>query len=161
MASTKPKPAELRELEGNPSKRPIPQTVKPASDDITCPKHLSYHAKLEWRRIVPQLKKLGLLTNIDRSALAAYCQAYGRWVDAENKIRESGYLHRTKSGNVLTSPYLWVANKAMEQMYKFLAEFGMTPSSRTKLATGPVKDKDPFEELLNFSRESTKGQIHG
>jgi hypothetical protein len=45
-----------------------------------------------------------------------------------------------------------VANKAMEQMRALLAEFGMSPSSRTRVhATPQVDEDDPMERLLRES----------
>ncbi len=149
MPSPKPKPVELKILEGNPGKRKLPEPIKPNKDSVTCPAHLSYSAKLEWNRIVPELKVLGLLTNIDRSALAAYCQAYGRWVEAEKVLKEKGPLHKTEKGNIITSPMLWVANKALEQMHKFMVEFGMTPSSRTRISAKSSESDDPLDKLLS------------
>jgi hypothetical protein len=36
------------------------------------------------------------------------------------------------------SPYLAIANKAQEQMVKIMIEFGMTPSSRSRVHTTPL-----------------------
>jgi Phage terminase, small subunit len=39
--------------------------------------------------------------------------------------------------------------KAMKQMQSWLAEFGMTPSLRSRIKAGePAEAVDPFEELL-------------
>jgi P27 family predicted phage terminase small subunit len=70
---------------------------------------------------------------LDRAALAAYCQAYGRWVEAEEKVREFGAVIKAPSGFPIQSPYLGIANTAMRQMRDFLTEFGMTPASRTRI----------------------------
>ena len=43
-------------------------------------------AKDEWWRVAPQLHVLGLLTAIDVMVLAAYCQACGRWQQAEDAL---------------------------------------------------------------------------
>ena len=43
-------------------------------------------AKDEWWRVAPQLHYLGLLTAIDVTALAAYCQACGRRQQAEDAL---------------------------------------------------------------------------
>lgn len=153
----KPKPTALKRLEGNPGKRPLPDEPHISSTGLTCPAHLSATARREWRRIVPELQAIGLLTNVDRAALAAYCQAYGRWVEAEKVLRDKGLLHKAKGGNVVKSPMLSIANNALEQMRRFLTEFGLTPVSRARLYTAPTKAaKDPMEELLDYCRESTR-----
>jgi P27 family predicted phage terminase small subunit len=88
MRGRKPKPTHLKLLEGNPGRRslnrnePRPQVKVP-----TCPQHLCPSAKAEWKRLAPQLFVLGVLTALDRTTLAAYCQAYGRWVEAEQKLK--------------------------------------------------------------------------
>jgi P27 family predicted phage terminase small subunit len=128
---------------------------KPARERPTCPKHLSKEARKEWHRIVPELESLGLLSKMDRAALAAYCQAYGRWVEAQENLRDEGTLYETARGNVITNPRLWVANKALEQMHKFLTEFGMTPASRTRISTGGFgEDEDPMEAVLRRNRNN-------
>src|SRR5688572_18095041 len=78
------KPTQLKAVQGTlrPS-RVNPSEPKPEPAVPTCPSWLPKEAKAEWRRIVPQLERLGLLTLIDRAALAAYCQSYARWEEAE------------------------------------------------------------------------------
>ena len=50
------------------------------------PRHLTDEAKEEWDRVVQILFSQGLVTHLDRAALAAYCMAYGRWVVAEEAL---------------------------------------------------------------------------
>jgi P27 family predicted phage terminase small subunit len=103
------------------------------------PPELCDDAKLEWGRVSIELYKLGLLTNIDRAALAIYCGAYGRWVRAERLLRTlgadgtSGLLTKTAQGNIIQNPLVGVANKAANDMMRFATEFGMTPSSRVRV----------------------------
>lgn len=105
------------------------------------PAHLSDAAAAEWDVVAPQLLEAGLLSTIDRTALAAYCQAYGRWVEAEVALKTHGTLVKSPSGFPMVSPYLTVANKAMEQMTKMLIEFGMSPSSRSRVTVDkPIKE---------------------
>ena len=76
----------------------------------------------------------GLLTDLDMDALALYCVAYSRHKDAEDQLRKFGMLQLAPgSGYPMQSPYLAISNKAMEQMMKIHAEFGMSPSSRTRV----------------------------
>ena len=168
MKGRKRKPDELKILEGDKHtdrinhNRPKPPTERP-----TCPKHLSKKAKKEWRRVIAGLEAQGLVTKLDRAMLAAYCQAYGRWEEAEEMITQTGSLiYQTgvttktvqkKNGDVETtkkggypiiSPYVSVANKAMEQMHKFGVEFGMSPASRTRIDTGKGGGEDDLLEQL-------------
>lgn len=138
MRGRKPKPTALKRLDGNPGKRPINvREPKPAGGGKpTCPSHLSPTAKSEWKRISGTLHEMGILTTVDRAALAAYCQAYARWVDAEKKLAETPALIKTPSGYVQQSPWLSVANKQMEIMGRFMAELGITPASRSRIS-GP------------------------
>ena len=119
-----------------------------------CPAHLGDEARREWKRISRDLAAYGLLTRIDRAALALYCEAWGRWVEAEEALRKYGVMIKASSGFPMQSPYLAIANKAMEQIRALLSEFGMSPSSRTRVHAAPVADEDdPLERLLSRRRE--------
>jgi len=129
----KPTPTHLRILRGNPGKRPLNEReAKPLAAIPDPPAHLTVSALEEWNRIAPLLLEQGLLTNLDRAGLAAYCVAYGRWAEAEERVRKLGVLVKSPNGFPVHSPYLAVANRAMEQMQKMLTEFGMSPSSRSR-----------------------------
>ena len=145
----KPKPTHLKLLEGNPGHRPLNRNEpKPRPTVPYCPSHLSKEAKKEWRRIVPELAAVGPITRIDRAALAMYCEAWGRWLEAEEALRKYGVMVKSPSGFPMQSPYLAVANKAMEQMRGLLTEFGMSPASRTRISVQEPSDFDPEAEAL-------------
>jgi len=145
------KPTVLKLLEGNPGRRPLPKNEpKPAPVMPKCPTHLNAAAKREWKRVSIDLEPLGLLTKIDMAALAAYCMAYSRWVEAENMIRKHGMLVKSPNGYPMQSPYLAIANKAVEQMKSFLTEFGMTPAARSRIDLKvDEKEIDEMEQLLS------------
>ena len=55
---------------------------------------------------------------------------------------------KTKSGNLIQNPLVGVANKAMADMVRYAAEFGLTPSARTRVAGVTSDDEDnPFKKL--------------
>ena len=146
MRGRKPKPTKLKLLEGNPGKRLINgREPQPPGSRPTCPAHLSPTAKAEWKRLATDLNTIGLLTRVDRAALAAYCQAYGRWVEAEKKLAETPVLLKTPAGYVQVSPWMTIANKQLELMAKFMAELGMTPSARSRLAVNVPNNPKPWE----------------
>ena len=160
MRGRKPTPTSLKILQGNPGKRPIRgREPQPPRSQPTCPAHLSPTAKAEWKRLAQSLNKIGTLTQVDRAALAAYCQSYGRWVEAERKLAETPPLLKTPAGYVQASPWLAISSKQLELMAKFMAELGLTPSSRSRLAiqmpSGPkpweteFDEEDPAAEFFN------------
>jgi P27 family predicted phage terminase small subunit len=105
-------------------------------------------AQAEWHRLAQVLNDMGVLTIVDRAALAAYCQSYGRWVEAEEKLAESPMLFKTPSGYPQQSPWLSIANKQMELMARYMAELGLTPAARSRI----VARADPVapEPLIVF-----------
>jgi len=150
MAGRKPKPTKLKVLQGTAQKcrindkEPTPETSIPDP-----PSHLSPNAGDEWRRITPELEKLGLLSEIDMAALAAYCQCYGRWKDAEEQLAKSSLLIKTTNGNIIQNPLVGIANRSLLIMHKFLTEFGLSPSSRTRVAGQEQEKSTGFGALKN------------
>lgn len=129
MRGRKPKPAALRK---GCHEAPTPPDALPR-----CPAHLDAVARKEWRRLAKPLYDMGVLTVADRGAFAAYCQAWSRWVEAEEQLRKTPLLLKTPSGYVQQSPWLSIANKQMELMGRYMGELGLTPSARMRLpATG-------------------------
>ena len=79
-AGRKPKPTALRLIAGNPGKRALPKSeAVVALSEPTPPAFLCDDAKVEWGRVCSALYAAGLMTELDRAALAAYAAAYGRW----------------------------------------------------------------------------------
>ena len=135
----KPTPTALKLVRGNPGKRAINRNEpKPPPIAPSRPEWLSAEAKHEWSRLVSKLGRLGLLTEIDRAALAAYCTAWAHMVEAERRIRDSSPV----------GPYWTILMRSMQQVRAFAAEFGLTPSSRSRLSLAEPKTEDDFEDLL-------------
>jgi P27 family predicted phage terminase small subunit len=149
MPGRPPKPTRLRLIQGNPGKRALPKNEpRPVAKAPSCPPWLSKEAKTEWKRIAPKLLRLGLLTEIDRAALAGYCQCWARWREAERAITRHGMTFVTESGYVCQRPEVGISKHARQGMRAFLAEFGMSPASRTRVAASRPEVLDEMEELL-------------
>lgn len=125
MRGRKPKPTRLKLIQGNPGKRPLnPHEPKSEIAIPTCPAHLNASAKAEWKRLAREMADMGVITTFDRAALAAYCQAYGRWVEAERKLSETPLLIKLPSGYIQQSPWLAIANKQLELLHKLWPSLG-------------------------------------
>jgi len=116
------------------------------------PAHLSDEAKVEWERVSQELAELGLLTKIDRAALAAYCDCWADYLEAAklcaNKDGQDRKVIKTAAGNFVENPYFSIKKRCLELMHKFLTEFGMTPVSRTRINAHPKDKEDDFEGFV-------------
>ena len=154
----RPKPTHLKLVTGNPGRRPLPVgEARLALALPSVPLHLLPDAVTEWDRVAQELFTAGLLASLDRAVLAAYCQAYARWAQAERALAEmgrrdqltNGLMLKTTGGNAIQNPLVGIANKAAADMVRYAAEFGMTPSSRTRIqAAPPPGQSDPSEKYF-------------
>jgi P27 family predicted phage terminase small subunit len=148
-AGRKPVPTALKLLRGNPGRRPIEADLEPQPEPVlpTCPRQLGTVAKREWRRIAPELHKLGLLTRIDRAALAAYCATYQQFIEAEVAIR-------TAAPDCDVRSVMRIQAAALTLMHRYLVEFGMTPASRSRVRVADIAAaaKVPEDEAFLANR---------
>jgi P27 family predicted phage terminase small subunit len=152
----KPKPTAIKELEGNPGKRKLNKhEPKPIKRAPPCPKWLTDDAKKEWRRLSKQMEQMGILTQVDMTAFAGYCQAYARWKEAEEFISKHGAIVKTPSGYWQQVPQVSIAQTYLRLMNRFCEQFGLTPSSRSRIiAESPNPDDDDImEQLLTLGGE--------
>lgn len=145
----KPKPAEIRELEGNPGKRAIKRGPTAAAASLTPPDHLTPTAAKFWKKYSPTLSQLGLLTVVDVEAFAALCEAWAFMVVAKKSMRIRG----TGDAEVVTTdrahgaekrkhPAFTIYKQAEASYLNLAREFGMTPSSRVGLPSPDDDDED-------------------
>lgn len=165
-----PKPNELKVLEGNPGKRRIKNSPKPERVlGLKPPKFLGKYGLQEWKRITPELAKLGMLTKIDQAALEIYCRAYQKWREAEDFLIKSGNVYTIRAddtidakGNIVKGkikyiqqvPQVSIAQQNAELCRKMINEFGLSPAARSRLdikVEKEVNEKDlqDFEDCLD------------
>jgi len=147
MRGRKPKPTALKLLAGNPGKRPLNRNEpKPGPKAPGCPAWLPVEGKAEWRRVVPELDRIGMLTKVDRAALSAYCAAWSLLVKATTDVEANGLVAEAVDREIETAdgvvhlivkrtknPAVLIARDAGAQVRQFCAEFGLTPSARSRM----------------------------
>lgn len=147
----KPKPAPLRlvKTQGEEEAQ-APERIKVTANVPTAPEWLLPEAKAEWKRLGQRLADQGLLSDFDRAAFAAYCQAWGTVASLEKeqaKLRKksgdalAGIATKTAGGNLVHHPLATTIAKARAEMVKIAAEFGLTPSARARLDTDAAKNR--------------------
>lgn len=191
----KPLPANVHLLRGNPSKIPFGDLAASLQVEVelpSLPRHLLPEAKKEWKRIAPELLRYGVVSKLDRAALALYVQewAWLTWHEeelqreirlAETKQAEweaqeaekaaaasalgetyvpatyagsNGFLLPTPNGSFTYNPH-WVArNKHAAGVDKYLASFGLSPSSR-----GRVSPSSRQAELFGDDKPDAWNQV--
>jgi P27 family predicted phage terminase small subunit len=167
-------PANVHSIRGNPSKLSAADLDGQAQIRIKfevpkIPQHLGAAARAEWARITPHLLAAGLVTSLDRAALAAYCQAWGEWALLEARVKQlmaepsaagagktrgaDALIDVTPSGYKQVSALAQARDRALDRMLRFAKEFGLTPASRIQSTTGqqlalPGVPDDPMESFL-------------
>ena len=171
MPGRKPKPTAIKEHHGNPGKRPLNKKEPKFAGTPKCPVWLSPIAKEEWDRIISLTAEMELVRAVDQSVLAAYCQAYARWRQAEQEIDREGATVRVyktnKAGEIVMQegvpvveikrhPAVLNSKDAVAQMTKCAASFGFDPSSRSRVQVPegqgqekPLGDDNSDDDYLN------------
>ena len=180
MAGRKPLPTHLKMVRGTLQKcRMNPDEPTPDPEIPDAPPHLSPEAREEWERLALELYELGILSTIDRAALAAYCQAYGRWVEAEEQLRNiDGTMkltETTSNGNIIQNPLVGIANKSLdaqifdrvrhvpEQPYPCQRKEKDGREKGLRGLVGNIMAKEPtyphVEAALRYARDVVAGRI--
>ena len=131
----------------------------PIEGDAVCPGWLAPEAKLEWRRVAPELKRLGLLTALDSAAFAAYCVMWGRLVAAVAIIERDGLVVSGHRGVRRKHPLVSAVNQCVSSLRSICAEFGMSPAARGRMdiESPPIDDDDPLAPFLRPDRHRKRG----
>jgi len=127
----KPKPKELRILEGNPGHRPIPEIPESDAYKPAMPKYFTVEAKQEWNRKVDELFRLGLLTKLNHTLFETLCVAFGEFKKA---------VRAKDNKNALS----WLKEYRM-----LCGEFGMSPAAIMKMPVRGGQGDDDWGGILD------------
>lgn len=143
MPGPAPKPTALKQLSGNPGKRPLnndepqPDRVAPA-----IPRGLMPLARKFWKAHGPTLERMGLLTEIDGVAFTMLTVHYEIAWQASRTLKEEGLVTTDENGAERKHPLLQVLRDNSAMLLRYSREFGLTPSARSRISVS-----DPDEEL--------------
>jgi len=144
MRGRKPKPTKLKKLAGVAPRRINQDEPQVPPSMPECPGFLDDVAKAQWVKMAAKLEGYGIITDIDETTLAAYCEAYSRWSQAVDHVRQNGAIVKIKGSDYpVQNPYIPILTKAFQQMHTMLVELGLSPSSRSRIH---VEKKGPNAE---------------
>lgn len=149
-----PKPTALKVLAGNPGKRQLnDREPKPDARLPRCPSWLEAEAKREWKRICDGMPT-GVLTSVDRGALAQYCQAWSDFVAASKLLKTvDDHCQVTANGNAQLHPRSLVLRSSSERLIRLGGLLGLNPSARSRIRMEAEEQKNPLEEFLQRKKD--------
>jgi len=150
MPGRKPKPTELKKLEGNPGRRPLNENEpKPDLADITLPRgKLPKEGQNLWKKLAPRLLDLGILTEVDLPAFEMMCLHYALARDAFEVVDKLGLFVKDRENAPRKNPAMQLFRDNSAAFKAYMIEFGMTPSSRSRIEANPIDDEPSLADLL-------------
>lgn len=160
MRGPKPIPSVLKALAGNPGRRPLnPSEPTAPGHSGRAPRWLPRGgARLVWARIAPALVRARVLTELDETALALACCAIADYLDArEVPDRETlAAVARETEDDPSRRAELFEAilsrakgsTAQLRAATALLAEFGLTPSSRSRIKLPQAIEEDDLDRFL-------------
>lgn len=146
----RPKPTNVKRLEGNRGHRPQ-NTAEPKPDDAKPdrPQGLTAEARQAWDRLAPPLHRCGLLTTIDADGLESYCRLYAHARECWRKAKKDGPLVIV-GGKVETNPYIREAHRCEDLLHKLRSELGLNATSRSRIQVTPSEKPEDLDNFLKF-----------
>ena len=147
--SNPPKPIEIRQLEGNKGKRPMPKAISFKDASSRIPDELTGYARDWFKLTSTELRNARLLKVADVPKLAVIAQVYATMREAQEGLKQ-GLIIVNDKGEVITNPCESIFRLNAKLYHDMAASFGLSPVDRTRLATaiGGNSEIDPEEEKL-------------
>ena len=150
-------PTRLRVLRGNPRDKPLNLAEPDPSRGVPDPPDWLNNLELEgWTTLTEALASMGVVTIADGPALTLLAVAWAEWREARAvlSLEEPYYQHEDDGGMVFIRkhPATAVASDAARRVASLLAEFGLTPSSRSRLEVGAASVPDSFADFRQRRR---------
>jgi P27 family predicted phage terminase small subunit len=102
---------------------------------------LQRDAQAEWRRVVPLLARLGVLSDLDAATVIDYALCWALLRECDRLVASEGIGQRGERG-IQKNPAVTAANQYRAQLRFYIAELGMSPAARTRLPQAPEDDPD-------------------
>jgi P27 family predicted phage terminase small subunit len=146
--SRPPTPTALKVLAGNPGHRPLNKDEPQFGGELgEPPEWLDEDAKRVWFDVGAELTSAGVTKKVERWAFACFAQACSNLQHARATLAKQGSRYISGIRGPQKHPAVADERECMELIKKFASEFGLTPSSRTKIRATPKTEGNPFHEL--------------
>lgn len=144
------------------------------NDKVKPPAYLTADLKKKFRKLAKELLEIKLIANVDCDALARLLIAQEQYIEITEQIRETplmidvpvyetqknpdtGKEERVQVGtkqvvNGERERLMIIQDRCMKQCRQGASDFGMTVSSRCRLAVPKVKDNEPENKFAKYAK---------
>jgi P27 family predicted phage terminase small subunit len=148
----KPKPTRIREIEGNPGRRPLNDS-EPQGRVLSVlpdpPSALGPAGRAAWSDLGGQMLALGMLEDRYLPALELCCGLYDEVAGCDSALVEFGsHYYTTTKGTIASHPAVRRRTNALDGIRRYLIEFGLTPSASSRIK---VSVERPADKLAAFA----------
>ena len=156
--ANRPKPTKVKQLEGNPGKRPLNKKEPiPIYGEPDCPDFLTKDARVEFFRVCLELKGMGLLHSSDRGIIACLAESWADWREARKQIAKRGrWVAGTSASKEIYFqhfPWMTLEKRAKTEILKFSVELGLSPSARSRIQISEKTEGDEMELYLTGGKK--------
>ena len=120
------------------------QEVQPPKAPLRCPARLKGAARKAWKQAASMLP---WATATDAWAIETLVVLWARLCTANAAIEKEGVLSRGRDGRMIQNSNLRISSRTTDEIKWFMSEFGMTPSSRTRIKTNAAESGDAIDRL--------------
>ena len=135
-----------RVSKGSSSRSSVASRVVLSSPSV--PSWLDREGVAEWRRVVPELERLGLLSVLDRAVLGAYCDVWSKFNEARRALRV-GLVVVGKDGKMVKNPAWQVYRDSLTECRALWVQLALTPNARLRMELPDVGVGGAAEALLD------------
>lgn len=137
-----PKPAAMKRLDGNPSRRPIIEAEVVASGLVFVPDHLSEDATLCIETVKRSMPP-SVYATVDSYGLSAFATAWAWHKRATHEMNAPGFspVVSGSTGQAAPNPWFKILRLASEEMRAWGDRLGLDPAARARLRLPNENDK--------------------
>jgi P27 family predicted phage terminase small subunit len=155
MKGRKPKPTAQKKLEGNPGKRKLnKREPRPKVSANITPAQIDAGMKNFALVYLPVLREMQVFTDADMAAFELMSVHYAMAWRAAEIVQQAGIIIKDKFGQLHKHPALQILRDNSAMFKSYAAEFGLTPSSRSRLQM-PLPEENTRLEMELFGESAT------
>jgi P27 family predicted phage terminase small subunit len=110
-------------------------------------------AAKQWDMLCGLLNKMGLLSKSDQTLMELYCITFAQYRNLLEQVRKTNMVlvRKTDKGVMVERNQMYTElQKAMDRLQKLTSEFGLSPSSRSRLVSTKAFDDDESDLITKL-----------